>query len=291
MTALAVLAAVAALSLAYRQGQTRGPETPAVLSMWPTQVTVSPRLDVFPALSPDGRAIAYATDRSGGFEIAVKPLLGGASELVLTSDGQQNVEPAWSPDGDYIAYHSMRRGGIWIVPALGGVPRQVSDFGSDPGLVAGRAAARLPVRSRWPTSRPRPLARTCRPPSGRSRATAADRRRITSSADPVGGHAAPAWSPDGQHIAFATYSAAPQRLWSVPADGGPATLLDEAHGAIFDPVFAPDGRSVYYATGGPFIIRVPVASGRRAVPTRRSRRRASPACATSRSAATAAAWP
>src|SRR6185436_1975043 len=132
VTALAVLAAAAALSLAYRQGQTRGPDTPVVLTMWPTQVTVSPRLDVFPALSPDGRAVAYATDRSGGLEIAVKPLLGGANEIPLTSDGQQNVEPAWSPDGDYVAYHSMRRGGIWIVPALGGAPRQVSDFGSDP---------------------------------------------------------------------------------------------------------------------------------------------------------------
>jgi DNA-binding winged helix-turn-helix (wHTH) protein len=136
----------AALSLAYRQGQTRGPETPAVLSMWPTQVTVSPRLDVFPALSPDGRAVAYATDRSGGFEIVVKPLLGGASEIALTSDGQQNVEPAWSPDGDYVAYHSMRRGGIWIVPALGGVPRQVCDFGSDPAWSPDGTPARLPVR-------------------------------------------------------------------------------------------------------------------------------------------------
>jgi dipeptidyl aminopeptidase/acylaminoacyl peptidase len=88
-------------------------------------------------------------------------------------------------------------------------------------------------------------------------------------------------SPDGQHIAFATYSEDPRRLWSVPAAGGPATLLDEAHGAIFDPVYAPDGRSVYYATGGPFIIRVPVAAGRRngphdAIATAGPRRRAPP---------------
>jgi hypothetical protein len=56
VTALAVLAAAAVLSLAYRQGQTRGPETPAVLSVWPTQVTVSPRLDAFPrALSRRAR--------------------------------------------------------------------------------------------------------------------------------------------------------------------------------------------------------------------------------------------
>ena len=262
VTALAILAAVAALSLAYRQGQTRGPEAPALLSMWPTQVTVSPRLDVFPALSPDGRAVAYATDRSGGFEIAVKPLLGGANEIPLTSDGQQNVEPAWSPDGDYVAYHSMRRGGIWIVPALGGAPRQVSDFGSDPAWSPdGR---RLAFQSD-PLADIAPTAYGANVPStiwtvGRD---GNERRRITSSVGPVGGHAAPAWSPDGRHVVFATYSAAPQSLWSVPADGGAASLIDEAHGAIFDPVFSPDGRWVYYATGGPFVIRVPVAAGRR----------------------------
>ena len=32
---------------------------------------------------------------------------------------------------------------------------------------------------------------------------------------------------------------------------------------MFDPVFAPDGRWIYYATGGPFVIRVPVAAGHR----------------------------
>jgi len=259
---LAVLAVVAASSLAYRQGLTRGPEAPPVLSLWPTQVTVSPRLDAFPALSPDGRAIAYATDRSGGFEIAVKPLLGGATELVLTSDGQQNVEPAWSPDGDYIAYHSMRRGGIWIVPALGGVPRQVSDFGSDPAWSPdGR---RLAFQSD-PLADIAPAAFGANVPSTiwTVARDGGDRRRITSSSDPVGGHAAPAWSPDGRHIAFVTYSERPRRLWSAPADGGAARLLDEAHGAMFDPVFTPDGRWIYYATGGPFVIRVPVASGQR----------------------------
>jgi len=262
VTALAVVAAAAVLSLAYRRGQTRGPETPALLSIWPTQLTVSPRLDAFPALSPDGRAAAYATDRSGGFEIAVKPLLGGAAEVVLTSDGQQNVQPAWSPDGDYIAYHSMRRGGIWIVPALGGVARQVSDFGSDPAWSPdGR---RLAFQSD-PLADIAPTAYGANVPSTiwTVARDGSDRRRLTSSADPAGGHAAPAWSPDGRRIAFATYSAAPQRLWSVPTEGGPASLLDEAHGAIFDPVFAPDGRCIYYATGGPFIIRVPLTEGRR----------------------------
>jgi Tol biopolymer transport system component/DNA-binding winged helix-turn-helix (wHTH) protein len=267
LTALAIVAAAAALSLAYRQGLTRGPETPVLLSVWPTQVTVSPRLDVFPALAPDGRAVAYASDRSGGFEIVLKSLVPGATERALTSDGEQNVQPAWSPDGGYLAYHSMRRGGIWILPALGGVPRQVSDFGSDPAWSPD--GTRLAFQSD-PLADIAPGAFGANVPStiwsvGRD---GSDRRRVTSSADPVGGHAAPAWSPDGRRIVFTVYSAEPQRLWSVPAEGGAATLVDVAHGAMFDPVFTADGRWIYYATGGPFIVRVPIEpeTGRRRGP-------------------------
>jgi len=236
-----------------------GPGGIAVLSLWPTQVTVSPGLDAFPSLAPNGRALAYSSDRGGTFEIVVRALAGGAAETALTSDGEQNVEPAWSPDGGSIAYHSMRRGGIWVVPALGGVPRRLSEFGSDPAWSPdGR---RLAFQSD-PLADIGPMAYGANIPSTiwTVDADGGNARRVTSSAHPVGGHAAPAWSPDGARIVFITYSAAPSRLWSVPAAGGAPTLLAEAHGAMFDPVFAPDGTSVYYATGGPFVIRVPLSA-------------------------------
>ena len=238
-------------------GATPGP--PVLGSLWPTQITFSPRLDAFPALAPNSRALAYASDRSGGFEIVVKALTAGGGEMALTSDGQQNVQPAWSPDGDYVAYHSMRRGGIWIVPALGGAPRQVSTFGSKPAWSPdGR---RLAFQSD-PLADIAPTAYGANVPStiwtvGRD---GGDLRRLTDSSQPIGGHASPAWSPDGRHIAFVTYSAAPARLWSVPAAGGAPTLLVEGHIPIHDPVFTPDGSALYYSTGAPFIVRVPLSA-------------------------------
>jgi len=96
------------------------------------QVTTWSGLDVFPALSPDGNSVAFSSDRTGSFEIYVRSLAAGGRDVPLTSDGQDNLDPAWSPDGNFIAYYSRNRGGIWVMPALGGAPRQVSDFGSRP---------------------------------------------------------------------------------------------------------------------------------------------------------------
>jgi len=61
-----------------------------------------------------------------------------------------------------------------------------------------------------------------------------------------------------RRIVFATYSAAPARPWSVPSSGSPATLLVEGNVPMHEPVFTPDGRAFYYATGAPFIVRVPL---------------------------------
>jgi Tol biopolymer transport system component len=99
---------------------------------WPVQLTTHAGLDRHPSLSPHGDAVAFASDRSGGFEIYVRALQGTATETALTSNGGQNVQPAWSRDGRFLAYHSQRFGGIWVVPARGGTPKQIAPAGSNP---------------------------------------------------------------------------------------------------------------------------------------------------------------
>ena len=86
--------------------------------------------------SPDGRFIAYASDRSGNFDIWVQPVDGGDA-VQITKEPAQDVQPAWSPDGDSIAFRSERSGGgIFVMPALGGHARQLSTFGSHPSWLS-----------------------------------------------------------------------------------------------------------------------------------------------------------
>lgn len=96
------------------------------------QLTSSQGLDTGPTLSPDGKLLAYSSDRSGQFEIYVKSLESVDRELQITNDGGPNLEAAWSPDGKWIAYHCVARGGICMVPARGGAVRELAAIGSQP---------------------------------------------------------------------------------------------------------------------------------------------------------------
>ena len=96
------------------------------------QFTSGPGLQMWSSFSPDGNLLVYASDKTGRFELYTKPVTPGGRETPLTEDGQQNIMPAWSPDGKWIAYHAVVQNALRIVPATGGTPRTLSDFGLDP---------------------------------------------------------------------------------------------------------------------------------------------------------------
>jgi Tol biopolymer transport system component len=87
-----------------------------------------------PAISPDGKEIAYQLKSEDGKQqgIYVK-LIGTDSELRLTNSAEEDCCPRWSPDGRYIAFLRQGNGssGYFIVSALGGSARQVLRMQSD----------------------------------------------------------------------------------------------------------------------------------------------------------------
>jgi Tol biopolymer transport system component/DNA-binding winged helix-turn-helix (wHTH) protein len=213
------------------------------------QVTTSAGLDLYPSFSPDGAHIAYSSDRSGRFEIYVKPLGAGGREVQVTADGADNLMPKWSPDGGRIAYHSRAKGGIWLVPALGGAARQLTEFGSTPAwspdgatLVFQSYAGVDLGASSWGAMPPSALWTV--PAEG------GPAKPLTRPGAPPGGHGSPSWSPDGKRIVFGTYDLSLSEIWSVSAAGDTPTRVSAPQRGpelffYYDPVYSADGRFVH----------------------------------------------
>jgi serine/threonine protein kinase/Tol biopolymer transport system component len=93
----------------------------------------SGRLDLDPAFSPDGRKLAFVSARSGTREVWVSNADGSQAVQLTTFGGAFVGRPSWSPDGRFLAIHAA---GIHIVPATGGAPRKVTEFGEMPSWSA-----------------------------------------------------------------------------------------------------------------------------------------------------------
>ena len=80
------------------------------------------------ALSPDGKKIAFASDRDGNLEIYVMSPT-GANQTRLTSTPGAEFNPAYAPNGNKIAFHSSRDGNyeIYVMNADGGNVRRLTN--------------------------------------------------------------------------------------------------------------------------------------------------------------------
>ncbi len=65
-----------------------------------------------PAVSPDGSAVAYVSDRGGVPSLWVSDRLGRTAARRISSPGDTVLAVSWSPDGEWLAYSSSIGGGV-----------------------------------------------------------------------------------------------------------------------------------------------------------------------------------
>jgi Tol biopolymer transport system component len=190
-----------------------------------------------PAWSPDGKTIAFQSDRAGQWDIWTVPAQGGEPRP-LTSDAEVDIHPAWSPDGRWVAYASQ---GLRVVRSDGSAAPRTLHVPPE-GVLApawspdGRWLyfAASPTREEsWPS-----LWRVAfRDGEG---ASSVERVTLGEAAD-----VDPALASTGGRLAYAKASYSPD-LWEVDARSGALRQVTATSCLEDYPHLSPDGRRLVF---------------------------------------------
>ncbi len=200
------------------------------------QITQGSGKDQWPRFSPDGKWIAYYSDKSGNDDIYLLNLA-TEEERQLTDDKSSDFFHSWAPDSKSIVFTSERSGNrdIWIVELSSGIPQQITNapgpeddavispdgkwlaFDSDKS--GNQEIWVMPIKGKYPE----------------------DAVQLTKKGNLT---QVASWSPDSQFLAYEHNDArGDSSIWVIARSGGPSMqVVDE--GAM--PCWSPNGKWLLY---------------------------------------------
>ncbi len=194
-------------------------------------------------VSPDGRWLAFDSDRGGSQQIYRMPLVGGEPQQLTTGAGLA-LHPSISPDGQEIAYHGFRGSNrqVFAMPADGGTPTQVT---TGDGHYQ---------NAQWsPDGRALTVLKAVFTPAQETDIVMRDAAgRWSAPRTLMKGGAIGVWAPDGGSVLLGKGGFPPRSLAIVPAGGGKARVLLSVRDSSTDvaPVgfvgWSAHGRAVYF---------------------------------------------
>ena len=96
-------------------------------------VTMHEAHDINPVFSPDGKYLAFSSNRHGSYDVFVVPAVGGKPRR-LTYDSGHDMVTGWTPDGKNVVFFSTRgtafpaNNDCYTVPAEGGAEKKLPLF-------------------------------------------------------------------------------------------------------------------------------------------------------------------
>ncbi len=206
------------------------------------QLTHDPGGDVQPAVSPDGKYIAFTSNRVNGVDQIFRMDIDGGNLKQLTQ-GKQKILPSFSPDGKWVYFVDPPTNTVWKVAVNGGEPASVAtapDGWHFTGIDINRADGRL-------------LYGLKRYENGRAlwKIGILGTKGETKLTDVPANFGAerPRWAPDNRTIALLSMDTGD--IWSIPADGKgkPRQLTDFRTPWAADPRWTADGKQLFVARG------------------------------------------
>lgn len=203
---------------------------------------------VDPAWSPDGKTLAYSTDKGGSLDLWLRDMATGESRQLTRFDGAA-VSGAWSRDGKSIAFLGQN-GGLFVADAATGETRRLYADIWEPGKPSWGPGDKTIAYAAF-----KPYSARFR--EGLSEILTVDVETGKGTYAPILPHRSlgtrgddgPAWSPDGTQLAFVFAS----RLHVTPVDatgkltGPPRALNDEVTDAVS---WSGDGKTLLYLSAG-----------------------------------------
>jgi eukaryotic-like serine/threonine-protein kinase len=252
---IAIWASAAALlavaTLAWMHSTARSPLAKVVRS---ERLTDFVGIQQFPAISPDGKSVAFISDGGGKRQLWVRLLRGGVP-LQLTRDPVDHLYPRWSRDSASIIYYTppppgQAQGMLWEVSALGGFPHQLTNAisGADVSHDGNKLAfftleknLMELVSADRDGSNPHVILRS--PPNYEQ---------------PNSDFSYPRWSPDDKWIAYQRASAMwTDDIYIVPSSGGEPRQVTHESKLMSGLAWTSDGSIVYSSARGCTVLYLP----------------------------------
>lgn len=222
-------------------------------------VTMHEAHDYAPVFSPDGRRIAFASNRHGGYDVYVTAAVGGKPTR-LTFDSAADVPLGWTPDGKGVVFASGRSTDypndyvLMSVPADGGAETKYTGFFEAKDVqfcqADGKAAF---VRGQGLWSR-----RGYRGASNDDlyvcKADGSQTARLTTF---DGNDTAPMWTPDGKRLFYVTEGGSPaksanivvQEMNGLAPAGSPKVVTRHADDSVRRARMSRNGEWIVYECG------------------------------------------
>jgi Tol biopolymer transport system component/DNA-binding winged helix-turn-helix (wHTH) protein len=204
-----------------------------------TSLIISTALEISPRYSPDGKRIAFVSNRSGSDEIWVCDS-DGENPIRLTSfHGPLAGSPSWSPDGKRIVFDCRPEGNadIYVVSAEGGQPRRLTtDTAEDIVPSWSRDGRWIYFTSNRYADGGSGRLQIWKMPGDGGEAVQMTRQ----------GGFEPMESPDGRWLYF-TQDRGSSSIWRMPAAGGAEAPLFDFHQKNYSRVWTVAGEGVYFA--------------------------------------------